>query len=128
MASQRFRTTEALFATIPVADIRVVLRGKQSEIDGKKQQLRELVGSHYHDLVQASDAIVELDVGAKGVLKTLPALREVRCCRIPPTPPVPLRAHHLGAHSPTSPPPSFPAYAACNPHPSLPDSCWRISL
>ena len=119
MASQRFRTTEALFATIPVADIRVVLRGKQSEIDGKKQQLRELVGSHYHDLVQASDAIVELDVGAKGVLKTLPALREVRCCRIPPTPPVPLRAHHLGAHSPTSPPPFFPAYACMQPPPFL---------
>ena len=81
MAGQRFRTTDALFSTISIADIRGVVQGKQREIDGKKQQLRELVGSHYHDLVEASDAIVELDVGAKGVLKMLPALRNVRRCR-----------------------------------------------
>eukprot|EP00854_Cymbomonas_tetramitiformis_P001270 gene1270-1854_t len=54
------KNAETLFETRTVADLRDVEKRTRQEIDDKKEELRQLVGNSYRDLIESSDKIVEM--------------------------------------------------------------------
>ncbi|XP_042508216.1 conserved oligomeric Golgi complex subunit 1-like [Macadamia integrifolia] len=55
-----FRDVEALFRTKPISEIRNVEKEAKKEIEEKKEELRQLVGNRYRDLIDSADSIVQM--------------------------------------------------------------------
>ncbi|KAI3843198.1 hypothetical protein MKX03_009797 [Papaver bracteatum] len=53
-----FRDAESLFRTKPISKIRTIETKTQREIEEKKEELRQLVGNRYRDLIDSADSIV----------------------------------------------------------------------
>ncbi|KAI3895448.1 hypothetical protein MKW92_043926 [Papaver armeniacum] len=53
-----FRDAESLFRTKPISEIRTIEVKTQKEIEEKKEELRQLVGNRYRDLIDSADSIV----------------------------------------------------------------------
>eukprot|EP00240_Pyramimonas_obovata_P004919 CAMPEP_0118935450 /NCGR_PEP_ID=MMETSP1169-20130426/15650_1 /TAXON_ID=36882 /ORGANISM="Pyramimonas obovata, Strain CCMP722" /LENGTH=399 /DNA_ID=CAMNT_0006878493 /DNA_START=206 /DNA_END=1401 /DNA_ORIENTATION=+ len=54
------KNAETLFETRLVAEIRQIEARTRSEIDEKKEELRQLVGNSYRDLIESADKIVDM--------------------------------------------------------------------
>lgn len=53
-----YRDAESLFRSKPISEIRNVEVATKKEIDAKKEELRQLVGNRYRDLIDSADSIV----------------------------------------------------------------------
>ncbi|KAK9806237.1 hypothetical protein WJX72_006789 [[Myrmecia] bisecta] len=58
--SEAAKNAETLFETQSIVEIREVETKTRTEIEGKKQQLRLLVGDAYRDLISSADKILEM--------------------------------------------------------------------
>ncbi|KAK4268763.1 hypothetical protein QN277_025371 [Acacia crassicarpa] len=52
------RDAESLFRTNPISEIRNVEASTRKQIEDKKEELRQLVGNRYRDLIDSADSIV----------------------------------------------------------------------
>ncbi|XP_028787170.1 conserved oligomeric Golgi complex subunit 1 [Neltuma alba] len=52
------RDAESLFRTKPISEIRNVEASTRKQIEDKKEELRQLVGNRYRDLIDSADSIV----------------------------------------------------------------------
>ena len=53
-----FRDAESLFRTKPISEIRKVESSTRAQIQSKQEELRQLVGNRYRDLIDSADSIV----------------------------------------------------------------------
>ncbi|KAJ7969395.1 conserved oligomeric Golgi complex subunit 1 [Quillaja saponaria] len=53
-----YRDAESLFRTKPISEIRNVEKTTMNQIQDKKEELRQLVGNRYRDLIDSADSIV----------------------------------------------------------------------
>ncbi|KAJ4842321.1 hypothetical protein Tsubulata_046533 [Turnera subulata] len=53
---------ESLIRTKPISEIRTVESSARKQIDEKREQLRQLVGNRYRDLIDSADSIVNLKI------------------------------------------------------------------
>eukprot|EP00276_Gloeochaete_wittrockiana_P001205 CAMPEP_0184674868 /NCGR_PEP_ID=MMETSP0308-20130426/87472_1 /TAXON_ID=38269 /ORGANISM="Gloeochaete witrockiana, Strain SAG 46.84" /LENGTH=1190 /DNA_ID=CAMNT_0027122523 /DNA_START=53 /DNA_END=3625 /DNA_ORIENTATION=+ len=51
---------EDLFETSTVEEIRQIEKKTRSDIEGKKEELRQLVGARYRDLIESADSIMDM--------------------------------------------------------------------
>lgn len=49
--------TSAMFETYPIAEIRDIEKKTRQDIERKKEDLRQMVGERYRDLIEAADTI-----------------------------------------------------------------------
>ncbi|XP_027071140.1 conserved oligomeric Golgi complex subunit 1-like [Coffea arabica] len=56
----RNQDAELLFRTKPISDIRKVEATTRKEIEDKSEELRQLVGNRYRDLIDSADSIVQM--------------------------------------------------------------------
>lgn len=67
-------SVEVLFSKHTVDEIRDVEKKTRQEIETKKEDLRQMVGERYRDLIEAADTIAEMKVCAgnlSGAVKSL---------------------------------------------------------
>lgn len=67
---------EALFETKNVAEIRKIEAQTRREIDDKNQQLRQLVGDSYRDLIEGTDKIIDISTKCHGILSNILTIQE----------------------------------------------------
>lgn len=65
------RNAEALFETRTVVDIRGVEARTRKEIEEKKEELRQLVGASYRDLIESADSIVLMKNSCQAVAENI---------------------------------------------------------
>ncbi|KAL4028564.1 hypothetical protein IC575_011761 [Cucumis melo] len=53
-----YRDAESLFRTKPISEIRKVESSTRAQIQSKQEELRQLVGNRYRDLIDSADSIV----------------------------------------------------------------------
>ena len=61
MSDVRFRSADDLYAQLSVGEVWNVLQHTRQEAENKRQELKELVGRRYHDLIDSADAIVGME-------------------------------------------------------------------
>ena len=61
------RNAEALFESRTVVEIREVEANTRREIEEKKEELRQLVGASYRDLIESADSIAEMKNSCENV-------------------------------------------------------------
>nr|CAD1819856.1 unnamed protein product [Ananas comosus var. bracteatus] len=100
------RDAESLFRTKPIPEIRAVEASVRREIQEKKEELRQLVGRSYRDLIDSADSILLMKSSCESISSNLAAIdaalaslsSEAEALPSPPPPP--------------SPPPTPPAPAS----------------
>ncbi|KAK7391470.1 hypothetical protein VNO78_19886 [Psophocarpus tetragonolobus] len=58
---------ESLFRAKPIAEIRKSEAATRKQIEDKKEELRQLVGNRYRDLIDSADSIVRMKASCKGI-------------------------------------------------------------
>ncbi|KAH9622783.1 hypothetical protein KSS87_007379 [Heliosperma pusillum] len=58
MSGAGFRDAESIFRSKPVSEIRIVEVQTRKQIDDKKEELRQLIGNRYRDLIDSADSIL----------------------------------------------------------------------
>nr|XP_020662380.1 conserved oligomeric Golgi complex subunit 1 [Pogona vitticeps] len=69
---------EALFETYTTAELRAVERQLRAGIEGKREELRQMVGERYRDLIEAADTIAEMRLSAQHLLEAVQDLQQRR--------------------------------------------------
>ncbi|KAL8163494.1 UNVERIFIED_CONTAM: Golgi transport complex subunit 1 [Gekko kuhli] len=78
---------EALFEAHTAAELRAVERQLRAGIEGKREELRQMVGERYRDLIEAADTIAEMRLSAEHLLEAVRGLQQRRARgRAGPTP------------------------------------------
>lgn len=94
------RDSAALFETHGTEEIRGLERQVRAEIEHKKEELRQMVGERYRDLIEAADTIGQMRCCAEGLVDAVQATDQY-CARLrqagPPAPPRPPQAPQVGA-------------------------------
>ncbi|MED6216923.1 Golgi transport complex subunit 1 [Stylosanthes scabra] len=62
-----YRDAESLFRTKPIAEIRNVEAATRKQIEDKKEELRQLVGNRYRDLIDSADSIVHMKASCNSI-------------------------------------------------------------
>jgi len=62
---------EALFETHTAAELREAERRLRAGIEQKREELRQMVGERYRDLIEAADTIAEMRLSAERLLGSL---------------------------------------------------------
>ncbi|XP_040845511.1 conserved oligomeric Golgi complex subunit 1 isoform X1 [Ochotona curzoniae] len=92
------RDSAALFETHGTEEIRGLERQVRAEIEHKKEELRQMVGERYRDLIEAADTIGQMRCCAEGLVDAVQATDQY-CARLrqagPPAPPRPPQAPQL---------------------------------
>ncbi|MQL92457.1 hypothetical protein Taro_025075 [Colocasia esculenta] len=73
-AAMSTRDAESLFRTKKVAEIRAVEAATKREIEEKKEELRQLVGKSYRDLIDSADTIVLMKTSCESISGNLGAI------------------------------------------------------
>ncbi|RDX87431.1 Conserved oligomeric Golgi complex subunit 1, partial [Mucuna pruriens] len=68
------RDAESLFRTKPIAEIRKTEAATRKQIDDKKEELRQLVGNRYRDLIDSADSIVHMKASCNGISDNITAV------------------------------------------------------
>ncbi|KAJ0963142.1 hypothetical protein J5N97_028264 [Dioscorea zingiberensis] len=88
------RDAEALFRSKPIAEIRSIEASTRLDIDAKSEELRQLVGRSYRDLIDSADSIllmrsscdsISSNLSPHRVLPLVPLLRPLTLA-LPPRP------------------------------------------
>ncbi|XP_060108300.1 conserved oligomeric Golgi complex subunit 1 isoform X2 [Heteronotia binoei] len=72
------RAAEALFEAHTAAELRAVERQLRAGIEGKREELRQMVGERYRDLIEAADTIAEMRLSAEHLLEAVRGLQQRR--------------------------------------------------
>lgn len=70
------RNAEALFESRSVVDIREVEGRMCKDIEEKKEELRQLVGASYRDLIESADSILEMQRSCEAVGANISKMEE----------------------------------------------------
>ncbi|XP_072956328.1 conserved oligomeric Golgi complex subunit 1 [Typha angustifolia] len=65
---------ESLFRTKPIPEIRAVEAATRSEIESKKEELRQLVGRSYRDLIDSADSILLIKSSSESISSHLASI------------------------------------------------------
>ncbi|KAL5998431.1 hypothetical protein ACLOJK_009371 [Asimina triloba] len=68
------RDAESLFRSKPIAEIRNVESATKKEIESKKEELRQLVGTRYRDLIESADTIILMKSSCESIASNLSAI------------------------------------------------------
>nr|CAD1818327.1 unnamed protein product [Ananas comosus var. bracteatus] len=68
------RDAESLFRTKPIPEIRAVEASVRREIQEKKEELRQLVGRSYRDLIDSADSILLMKSSCESISSNLAAI------------------------------------------------------
>ncbi|KAJ4959844.1 hypothetical protein NE237_019754 [Protea cynaroides] len=71
-----FRDAESLFRTKPISEIRNVEKATKKEIEEKKEELRQLVGNQYRDLIDSADSIVQMKSSCESISANITRIDE----------------------------------------------------
>nr|XP_034954752.1 conserved oligomeric Golgi complex subunit 1 [Zootoca vivipara] len=69
---------ESLFEAHAVAELRAVERQVRAGIEGKREELRQMVGERYRDLIEAADTIAEMRLSAEHLVEAVQGLQQRR--------------------------------------------------
>ncbi|XP_061471666.1 conserved oligomeric Golgi complex subunit 1 isoform X2 [Rhineura floridana] len=72
------RAAEALFEAHTAVELRAVERQLRADIEGKREELRQMVGERYRDLIEAADTIAEMRLSADHLLEAVRGLQQRR--------------------------------------------------
>ncbi|KAJ8646016.1 hypothetical protein MRB53_007764 [Persea americana] len=73
MAAQ-IRDAESLFRSKPISEIRNIEAATRKEIESKKQELRQLVGNRYRDLIDSADSIIAMKSSSESISSNISAV------------------------------------------------------
>ncbi|GMH19411.1 hypothetical protein Nepgr_021252 [Nepenthes gracilis] len=62
-----YRDAELLFRTNPISEIRNVESNTRKQIEGKKEELRQLIGNRYRDLIDSADSILSMKSSCESI-------------------------------------------------------------
>ncbi|XP_065591445.1 conserved oligomeric Golgi complex subunit 1 isoform X2 [Cyrtonyx montezumae] len=82
---------EALFEAHTAAELREAERRLRAGIEQKREELRQMVGERYRDLIEAADTIAEMRLSAERLLGSVRGLQRGGVTRPGPAPPAPPR-------------------------------------
>ncbi|TRZ13874.1 hypothetical protein HGM15179_013253 [Zosterops borbonicus] len=85
---------EALFEAHTAAELRAVERRLRAGIEQKREELRQMVGERYRDLIEAADTIAEMRRSAERLLGAVRGLQRGGAARPGPAAAVRPAAHH----------------------------------
>ncbi|KAH9257799.1 hypothetical protein BASA81_003817 [Batrachochytrium salamandrivorans] len=71
MQRATFRSAEDLYTQLPVRDVVRVLAKTKQDAEKKREELRDLVGQRYHDLIDSADGIISMNSTVTEFEKTL---------------------------------------------------------
>ncbi|OUZ99293.1 hypothetical protein BVC80_717g12 [Macleaya cordata] len=71
-----FRDAESLFRSKPISEIRNVEASTKKEIEEKKEELRQLVGNRYRDLIDSADSIVLMKSSCESISANISMIDE----------------------------------------------------
>ncbi|KAM4673903.1 LOW QUALITY PROTEIN: conserved oligomeric Golgi complex subunit 1 [Amazona ochrocephala] len=91
----RSAEAEALFEAHTAAELRAVERRLRAGIEQKREELRQMVGERYRDLIEAADTIAEMRLSAERLLGAVRGLQRGGAAR--PGPAAPVRGWGRGA-------------------------------
>eukprot|EP00076_Gallus_gallus_P001325 NP_001025878.2 conserved oligomeric Golgi complex subunit 1 [Gallus gallus] len=93
MASMASRgaEAEAILETHTAAELREAERRLRAGIEQKREELRQMVGERYRDLIEAADTIAEMRLSAERLLGSVRGLQRGGVTRPGPAPPAPPR-------------------------------------
>ncbi|XP_067164679.1 conserved oligomeric Golgi complex subunit 1 isoform X2 [Apteryx mantelli] len=80
---------EALFEAHTAAELRAVERRLRAGIEQKREELRQMVGERYRDLIEAADTIAEMRLSAESLLGAVRGLQRGGAGRAGPPAPAP---------------------------------------
>ncbi|CAK7326004.1 unnamed protein product [Dovyalis caffra] len=69
-----YRDAESLFRTKTIADIRNVESATRHQIEEKKEELRQLVGNRYRDLIDSADSIVHMKSYCESISRNIASI------------------------------------------------------
>lgn len=79
---------QALFEAHTAAELRAVERRLRAGIEQKREELRQMVGERYRDLIEAADTIAEMRLSADRLLGAVRGLQRGGTARPAPAAPV----------------------------------------
>jgi len=103
---------EALFETHTAAELREAERRLRAGIEQKREELRQMVGERYRDLIEAADTIAEMRLSAERLLGSVRGLQRGGVTRPGPAPPVSSERLGGGRRAPGPPLTPFPQLQA----------------
>ncbi|KAH1038027.1 hypothetical protein J1N35_039770 [Gossypium stocksii] len=68
------RDAESLFRTKPISEIRNVESATNKQIQDKKEELRQLVGTRYRDLIDSADSILQMKSASESISSNISSI------------------------------------------------------
>lgn len=75
-STYRSQDAELLFRTKPISEIRKVEAATRKEIEDKSEELRQLVGNRYRDLIDSADTIVQMKSTSESISANISAIHD----------------------------------------------------
>ncbi|XP_054832185.1 conserved oligomeric Golgi complex subunit 1 isoform X2 [Eublepharis macularius] len=94
---------EALFEAHSAAELRAAERRLRAGIEGKREELRQMVGERYRDLIEAADTIAQMRLSAQRLLQAVRGLQQRRAAGPAAAPAGQAPSAHRGRRSPGGP-------------------------
>ncbi|KAK7268437.1 hypothetical protein RIF29_21135 [Crotalaria pallida] len=69
-----YRDAESLFRSKPISEIRITESATRKQIEDKKEELRQLVGNRYRDLIDSADSIVRMKSSSTSISANIAAI------------------------------------------------------
>ncbi|KAK6232067.1 hypothetical protein SCA6_002140 [Theobroma cacao] len=73
------RDAESLFRTNPISEIRNVESATNKQIQDKKEELRQLVGTRYRDLIDSADSILQMKSASESISSNISSIHHSIC-------------------------------------------------
>ncbi|KNA21568.1 hypothetical protein SOVF_041930 isoform B [Spinacia oleracea] len=71
-----FREAESLFRAKPVSDLRNVELNTRKQIEDKKEELRQLIGNRYRDLIDSADSILLMKSSCESISSNITSISD----------------------------------------------------
>ncbi|XP_043805179.1 conserved oligomeric Golgi complex subunit 1 isoform X4 [Manihot esculenta] len=79
ISGEGYRDAETLFRTKPISQIRDVEATTRKQIQDKKEELRQLVGNRYRDLIDSADSIVLMKSSCESISSNIASVQTNIC-------------------------------------------------
>ncbi|GAB2277136.1 hypothetical protein Dimus_011844 [Dionaea muscipula] len=74
-----YRDAESLFRANPIPEIRNVESHTRKQIDDKKEELRQLIGNRYRDLIDSADSILSMKSSCESISANISSISDLIC-------------------------------------------------
>lgn len=71
-----FRDAESLFRSKPVSEIRSIESNTRKQIEDKKEELRQLIGNRYRDLIDSADSILSMKASCESISANIASISD----------------------------------------------------